>query len=328
MEWVQVLRGFAASMVVFLHLGIWEAKAFGTNLATPQFLSYGDAGVDVFFVISGFIMVFITPRELVGLSDWLAFLYRRFTRIFPPYWIISGVLVLVWFHKPDMFNGYYHNQVDLVRSFFLLPQSFTPLVTVGWSLIHEVYFYVVLSLLFFWGDLGRIRWLAIWSATILLANLLGLAAVTREYPALQLVLSPFSLEFQMGMLVAFSYRKITTLRLPPWLFIALALAGIVGIYFAGYCLPSIGVYPNNNSLFRIGCQGLAAFVVVLSIVQLDAATSIQAPAAAVLLGDASYALYLTHVPIISAAYKIFAHFQPHPGLIGAVGCLLMTIALV
>ena len=189
MEWVQVLRGLAASMVVFLHLGIREAKTFGTHLATPRFLGGGDAGVDVFFVISGFIMVFITPKQLAGFPGWLEFIYRRFTRIFPPYWIVSGLLLLVWFRKPEMFNGYYHNQLDLGRSFFLLPQSFTPLVTVGWSLIHEVYFYVMLSGLLMWGTVGRMRWLAIWFATILLTNLLGWAAATQNSPTLQLILT-------------------------------------------------------------------------------------------------------------------------------------------
>ena len=132
----------------------------------------------------------------------------------------------------------------------------------------------------------------------------------------------------MGMLVAFSYKKLTTLNLPAFLFVALAIGGIIAIYIAGNLLPSIGVYPKNNSLFRIGCQGLAAFVVVLCTVQLDAATSLKAPGAAILLGDASYALYLIHVPVISMAYSIFAHFTPHPSLMLARGYVLMAIVLV
>jgi peptidoglycan/LPS O-acetylase OafA/YrhL len=328
LEWVQVLRGLAAVMVVFFHFGLWETKIFGSNIATPGFLlNGGEAGVDIFFVISGFIMVFITPNELRGRGS-LEFLYRRFTRIFPPYWIVFGVMLIVWLQRPEFFNRSYQHQMDVTRSFFLLPQSFMPLLNVGWSLIHEVYFYLVLSGLLIFRRPGRIVLLALWFATVLLANIFSLPAASPGSPVLQLVLSPFSLEFQMGMVVAFTFKNFAGWRLPAWCYVSSAIGGILAIYIIGQFHLTGGAYPLNNQMLRTCSYGLAGWVVVLSCVQLDVSTLITAPKWGVFLGDASYSLYLVHAPIIMATCTIVSHVVPHPSLKVAIGCFCVSIVLV
>jgi exopolysaccharide production protein ExoZ len=272
--------------------------------------------------------VFITPHRLEGLYGWAEFLYRRLTRIFPPYWIVSCLLLVVWLHNPLLFNNFYHHQMDVGRSFLLLPQSFLPLVGVGWSLIHEVYFYLIISGLLIWGIAARISLLVLWFAAVLAANLLGFTEKVQGNHVLELILSPYGLEFQLGMLVAFFYRKLDVLTLSAWAYAFLAMGAIVAIYVAGQFIPNVGVYPNNNHLFRVGYYGLAAFVVVLSVVRLNASPShIKAPGWCVLLGDASYAFYLMHVPIIDSLYKIFRSMTPHPSLALAF-CYVAIIIMV
>ncbi|HEY4415420.1 MAG TPA: acyltransferase [Verrucomicrobiae bacterium] len=328
MEWLQVLRGVAATMVFFDHVCLSEMKEFGKIISLPHFLMSGDAGVDVFFVISGFIMLFITPQRIDSVRGWLEFIYRRLTRIFPPYWIVFVVMFAVWLRKPELFNNYYHNQMDVWRSFFLVPQSFETLVGVGWTLIHELYFYFVFSALLIWGITGRISLLIIWFGTVLLVNLLGWTEKLEGQHVLQLISSPFSLEFQLGVLIALCYKKFNALRFAPWLCALLAIGGIVAIYGIGHFIPYVGVYPNNNHLFRVGYYGLAAFFTVFWVVQLDtAARTIKAPHWAVLCGDASYSFYLLHGPIVVALYKIFRSITPYPNF-GIAICydLLVIVA--
>jgi exopolysaccharide production protein ExoZ len=325
LEHVQMLRGLAATMVVFYHIGLWETKSFGSKLVTPEFLKAGDGGVDIFFVISGFIMIFITQERLASRSEQARFLCRRFARVFPPYWIVSFALLLLWLRKPELFNNYYHNRVDIWRSFLLLPQSVTPLLGVGWSLIHEVYFYVVVSGILVMGLLGRATLLGTWFLIVLLANASGLSESVAGLPVLQVVLSPFSLEFQLGAAVALTCKGVAALRLPTWLFVIAAFTGIIALYVAGQFMPFSGVYPDNNSLIRVGFYGITSFVLVLSMVQVDLAGVARAPAWGVLLGDASYALYLVHTPVINAVYKVAASINPHPGSAAALFWFMLAL---
>jgi peptidoglycan/LPS O-acetylase OafA/YrhL len=321
LDWLQVLRGIAAVMVVLLHLWLHEQKAFGSSLVAPNLFKSGDAGVDVFFIISGFIMVFITPGAFQNFFDWASFLYRRFTRIFPPYWIVSVVLLPVWLRHPEMFNNFHHNQMDLGRSFLLFPQSSFPLVGVGWTLIHELYFYILVSFLFFCRPNLRIAGVAIWFTALWAANLAGSSEYFQGSPVLQLVFSPFSMEFQLGMIVAFTWKWLKLHGLPVWFYALLACASLVALCVAGCLIPPVGGYPDNNHLYRVAFFGLPAVFLVAAIVQVDVSGQFTAPGWAILIGDASYAIYLVHAPIVSALYKIFARLDPHPHFWAAVGAL-------
>lgn len=92
---VQALRGFAACLVLLSHLGQIEAGTV-TNPILPASTVWGNMGVDLFFVISGFIMVYITRDGYEGgLKRVPEFLFARITRIYPLYWIISAALLIV-----------------------------------------------------------------------------------------------------------------------------------------------------------------------------------------------------------------------------------------
>src|ERR1700687_1501828 len=97
---LQVARGAAANLVLAHHLFIVEAK-YSVGSVLPSFTFYGIAGVDVFFVLSGFIMVAVAGRSVGPLQ----FLWRRACRIYPTYWLISLAVLAVTLMAPAMVNS-------------------------------------------------------------------------------------------------------------------------------------------------------------------------------------------------------------------------------
>jgi peptidoglycan/LPS O-acetylase OafA/YrhL len=134
------LRGIAVLLVAFSHLLLIEKK-YGGNSIIPEFVLFGASGVDLFFVISGFVMVTITREKFRKPMEALKFIYHRVIRIYPVYWIYSVLVLIVFLIQPSWVNSAQGNQVDIVSSFLLLPSNNLPLVNVGWSLVHEVYFF-------------------------------------------------------------------------------------------------------------------------------------------------------------------------------------------
>ena len=158
------------------------------------------------------------------------------------------------------------------------------------------------------------------------ANLAGSSEHFQGSPALQLVFSPYSLEFQMGMMVAFTWQWLRFRRLPACFYMLLASGSLIVLYIAGCFVPEIGVYPNNNHLFRLAYFGLPAFFLVAAVVQLDVSSRFKAPGWAILTGDASYAIYLVHVIIMNTLYKSFARLDPHPHFLMAL-CAFVGIGV-
>jgi len=105
---IQYLRGIAAIAVVLVHIHLLEGKTLVQGAVTPSFFNLGAAGVDLFFVISGFIMVFIQPLRIDSLASYARFLAHRITRIYPPFWCIMLLLLPLWLTHPEMFNNFYH----------------------------------------------------------------------------------------------------------------------------------------------------------------------------------------------------------------------------
>jgi peptidoglycan/LPS O-acetylase OafA/YrhL len=143
---VQALRGAAILLVVVYHTWTIERRYGGGPGLLSDWVAVGLSGVDLFFVISGFIMVTVTKSLVPGLTTATNFLYHRAARIYPIYWIYSLMLLPIFLVRPDMVNSSQGNQVDLLASFLLLPQRLLPLLQVGWTLVHEIYFYLIFAL--------------------------------------------------------------------------------------------------------------------------------------------------------------------------------------
>jgi exopolysaccharide production protein ExoZ len=114
----QAARGFAANLVVLSHLSIVEAK-YTTGDVLPAFAFYWIAGVDLFFVLSGFITVAVAGHY-AGPID---FLWRRFTRIYPTYWLVSLPVLAFAIVAPAFVNSSIQTPIALWRSFLLIPDA-------------------------------------------------------------------------------------------------------------------------------------------------------------------------------------------------------------
>ena len=141
---IQALRGFAVLGVVAFHSMSIEKKYSGGDLLLPDFLLLGQSGVDLFFVISGFVMVTVTMGRFVRDREMQRFLWGRFTRIYPTYWFYFFLTAVVYFIKPSWVNSLYGHQAELFTSFLLFPNQ-QPLVMVAWSLSHELWFYSIFA---------------------------------------------------------------------------------------------------------------------------------------------------------------------------------------
>ncbi len=278
---LQMLRGIAALSVV-LHHTLEESNSATTAFSPNWVTTYGGAGVDIFFVISGFIILYTScPPNLPTLSP-QAFIFRRATRIYPLYWICCGAmfgLILIGFMK-----SVHLSPKDIVLSFALLPSAHL-IISVSWTLICEIYFYLVFAATL----LTRNRLATALGTTAAIAILTLIAPAVTAGVLREFLTDPIVYEFVFGLWLAMAFmRSIPHWRLSPML----AVLGFILLAAASLYVS----HPNTNGLTgwsRLFAWGLPAVLIVA------ASLSIPAPRNAiqrqlVFLGDASYATYLTH----------------------------------
>lgn len=273
----------AASLVLLSHLGQIEARTVTAPLLSPA-TEWGNMGVDLFFVISGFIMVYIT-------RDWgrpsinriPEFLFARISRIYPLYWIVSAALLLVWWIRPDLVFSSSGNDPQLLNSLFLIPAYAYPLLEVGWTLVYEMIFYLFFAVLLVLPSKAR-GWTLVMTALIITA---GYFAGFQSGSALQFHLfSPLVLEFLAGAFTGIAFLK---LKGSKTLGMTLAGLGLIGLFIWFF----LGT-PFQDQAPRVWRLTLPACAVVLGAAWLDR-HEIRASRFAVTLGDWSYSLYLTHL---------------------------------
>ena len=165
---IQALRGVAALMVLTSHVWVIEGLFAGTRYL-PMQLGIGVVGVDLFFLISGFVMVKVAERMAAKKTPILRFAYDRVLRIYPLYWIAT-IVAIAGYLSNDLFLGGDPMEGDPLRSFLLLPQSGLPILTVGWTLIHEMYFYLVFFFILALAPKYKAALLVAWGVIVAAAN--------------------------------------------------------------------------------------------------------------------------------------------------------------
>jgi peptidoglycan/LPS O-acetylase OafA/YrhL len=241
---IQILRGMAALLVVVYHIRAMEILAIGKNglQEVPLlngFVANGYAGVDLFFVISGFIMVYVTDGMKAGYRTSLDFLFARVTRIYPLWWLFAAVMTAMFFLYNDFGFGAGWQHVSqgqplipyLIKSFLLVPQNAHPVLGVGWTLVHEMYFYAAFTFMLL---LPRRVWLWVllaWGAAIAGGTLIGFTEpFGSDYRSL--FFYPMTMEFILGAVVGLlvssgvAWRSgILTMIAVLWLMATLGLQG-------------------------------------------------------------------------------------------------------
>jgi len=284
---IQALRAIAALMVVFAHIDLPRYQSVGIH---PDMFAFGAFGVDVFFVISGFIMMYIGAGKS-GLRDAGGFLERRFLRVWPLYAFFTAVAVwLAYESDPNWWLSYYYPRAKMDPAWIAGSLTFTrwsrsPVDAIGWTLIYEFWFYVSVSIMIALRAGPKYFFLG-YTVLILAVRALGLA----KSPMLNQFTHPFMLEFVYGVVV---YELFAGGRLgySNGKALALAAAAAVTTVLAWRTLDSPALYS------RVLFSGSAGFFIVALALTLE--HRFTAGKALVLLGDASYSIYLAHWTVLT-----------------------------
>ena len=285
---LQILRGISALLVCCFHFR--DDLNFG-NLKLGEFLfSKGGIGVPIFFVISGFIMVFTTQKinfKTGNISNQIISFYKkRIIRIIPLYylltiaWIIVGGNILLYFSGESLQR--------LIHSFLFLPQKDTfPVLFLGWSLNYEMFFYLVFGISLIFTTRRYIFIIALFITTYILGLIFNF-----ENAFLQMVTSPLNLHFVAGILFGIILTKNNIDRKYS---IFLSAAGI--LFFALMFFKVITIKSQLLSLLIVS-------IFVLSFLLFDYSFKWKGNKALIFLGDISYSLYLSH-PFVEIIFKRF-----------------------
>lgn len=272
---LQYLRAFAALVVVYSHATIQVPE-------WKSFLPYtGAYGVDIFFVISGFIMVYITKAQDTPSN----FLVNRVRRVVPLYWFFTLLMGAILFFLPTVFKTGEFSWATMVQSLFFIPhyslqnpEYVWPIVAPGWSLNYEMYFYLLFALSLFFAPQFRVAIItaAIFVIWAVFSTIGSSVAIPR------FVSDPAVFEFVAGMLLAIAWKRGFSLSSAlGWVCLALGLAAAT---FAPEHLHHWVRISIPSTLIVVGCLYISVPVSKFGL----------------LLGDASYAVYLCHIFVLGA----------------------------
>lgn len=286
-------RGLAALAVCAFHLSIaFGDKRYGGAPVFGQFTAFGNLGVDFFFVLSGFIIMFAHERDLGQPQALRTYALKRFIRLYPIYWLYTGIftaLVLMGIGTAATLPAgpvQWISTVSLIR----LEAFFTPLRP-AWTLFHEVAFYAVFAFLILsrkWGALV----FGLWCLGMLL--LFQYAPESHRTPVLT-YFSAYNLDFPIGMAAYWLFK-----RAKAWEGWAVLAIGVVALVTC-LCLQSAGVVFVGFPLV----YGLAFGGILAGATQWEARhPGLKLPVIA-FIGDASYTIYLAHESVMGVFMKLF-----------------------
>jgi len=287
-----MLRGIAATMVVFVHIAL-QLKRLGYGSYSADWLS---SGVDIFFVISGFIM-WVSVERRVGMTA-AEFMRHRIIRIVPLYWAVSGGVLVICLVAPHLLRTTSFDASHALASFLFIPArhptvttQFWPLLIPGWTLNFEMLFYVLFAIAIA-GSNGSSRTRLILIASLIFGTVLVATALKGRIDVMNFYANPIIFEFLAGIFVGILYLKMGSRRSWKWLSVL-----AIGFFFLWYNEPMSIVGSASILVGATMVVSGALFAPTIPIPGLKA------------VGDASYSLYLTHVVTLAALSHFWRAFE-------------------
>lgn len=301
---IQHLRGLAALGVLVFH-AVAYVSGYGGHRLSQDYVRVGEAGVDIFFVISGFILTIATQSTRSG----KVFMLGRLARVGVPYWGVIIALAAMTLLAPEAFRSFHWHGSDLLLSLAFIPSiirdgSIFPLLEPGWTLSLEMLFYLLLAFSLWLSPRGRAG-----AICLVLFGLAGLG-LWLQLPQGRSIgwfyTQPIVIEFGFGIAIAQAY--LSGLRMRRGTAFFLLLLGLGSLAVSAFNPPA-SFAPDRTLIY-----GLPALLIVGSAVFLEAEGGWFTSRSLVGLGAISYSLYLTHVLTLAVVAKVLqGHFSSLAG---------------
>ncbi|HCJ5660003.1 TPA: acyltransferase [Escherichia coli] len=317
-ESLQVLRGLAALAVVLYHYNLYLVPNGLDREVPDKLFGWGAIGVDLFFVISGFIMVFVTNNKCSGIRTSMNFLANRLIRILPTYYVILFLTVFCIGGLDLILNINLDSDPNFTSALTFSPYvaDTAPLYIPGsglynirWTLNYELYFYLAFSICLLVKP--RAITLALWFLLPIIFAIyskhdftLSTQGYEFESVKLRFLTNPIILEFGIGALSGYSYIHLRDKDILKSGYISLALISIVSLGIA------FGIFKAYSLISAIAFF----FIVLIFSIQSEKILKIT-PRFFITLGDISFSWYLIHTPLL---YVASIRFDKHfPGAINS-----------
>ncbi len=298
---LQILRAIAALMVYVFHYGAGLVSA-GALTANP--FEIGAFGVDIFFVVSGFIICLASERETSPVRFWI----KRVCRVVPVYWALTLCVFLIAMVAPGLLGRTVADPVHLLKSLAFIPYarvdgSVQPLLFLGWTLNYEIFFYLIFAFCLNAGKLKIPLCMAIMVALVVAGAVFDPSSVLGQFYTSGVILN-----FVWGCLAYLAWRALgERARSFAW----------VWVLGAGLLVLTAIVPPGWP---REYVYGLPSMVLLIGLVSVNPGQGVVSSFMQ-RVGDASYSLYLIHPYVIRPVLMIIV---PIAGL-GFVSLMLATI---
>jgi exopolysaccharide production protein ExoZ len=295
---LELCRFLAAVLVACLHAGASISKWYGYDIREVRNFS---AGVDFFFVLSGFVMIYAHWHDIGRPDRVKRYCAKRFLRIYPPYWIITALILAFYLIDPSYGDGNRRDLAKLFCSIFLLPYTAQPVVGQAWTLVHEMFFYGLFSLVIIFGRKALLGFV-VWAICILLWQ----APHVNDYRSdplfafpVSFYLSPFNIEFIFGVGIGLLVRR-------GWHHLSRTLS-VCGITLFVLALIFVDYRTVGDLAARLAF-GAAAAIAILGLASLPWRISAGLAATMGILGAASYPLYLVHPMVETVVIHMLLKF--------------------
>lgn len=310
LQWV---RACAAIAVALYHL--YPLHPLGQQLG-PVFAWMG-AGVDLFFVLSGFLMAMLIRSQ----SSPAQFVFKRFVRIVPVYWLLTCALFVLDRLIPGLFHAQTPTFAKLFMSLCFIPyfdldiDAAQPLMGQGWTLNYEVFFYVLCAASLIVKDARwrfsavRLAFAALFAATLLTSDARAIVSFWGK---------PIVVEFLIGITVYQLHASTKRAQIPGYV-IGAAIAAALAV-MAGFGAPGL------PDFYRLLVSGLPAAVIIYFCLYIQPSNGWTSRLLA-LLGDASYSIYLCHIFAYSLSLILFRTWLRDPSWFAYAGFALMSLVL-
>ena len=294
---LQAARGLAVVMVISYHCeGIISLSKYWHE--SHHYFRFGASGVDFFFVLSGIVIFHAHQFDIGKATKLREYAWKRFRRIYPVYWVVLLAMLPLYFGISSFGNGYERNPAVVLDSFLLIPLTrVETIIPVAWTLYHEIMFYVIFGCILIRRRLGIIV-MTLW---------LSASMVVLLFPPHNLLLdtyfSPLHLLFGIGLFIP------PLIRCHPFPAVPGIVTGVVGFIIC--CVLEDLRKPGTPNLSLV--FGAFSAVTLMGLMLLETTKHVHFSRFLILLGDASYSVYLVHYTALSATAKlIYPLWIRHP----------------